>query len=1008
MDSGKNKSSELKSKKGNMNNKKGMLYAFQLIQNGKVPACKWTDSKNQKKFCIQVNNDRNITNLGIPCGKKNNLCVIDIDCTKDDNIHDNVFFKTFGEPENWFKLFGCPVVKTQSGGYHLYFQEEPCVLQTQNAETHIDVRAEGGYIVAPGSMINGNKYEIIQGDISNIPTMNETLIQVMEFNYVGSKNSDKSKNRIRTKIIKSKNGKEIIVEEVFGCDQSLYNYDYSDFMLRNILKGLDKKYFNDYHYWFIFTTAMKQIDRKDLWIEFSKKYGEKEYNELYNQDIYDGIKQHRTIMAFNHILIQSKYKNARTTLDYYKYKKTLKNKIKSDLKIKRSKLGINDTGDQENYFKILKDQLFKIIVIKSDTGTGKTTAFKKYMKNRNKRSNSKKFLSLVSRKTLAQEQFNIFNEYGIECHHYQFEAFDDENYICQVDSIMKLGYAINNGWFTDYDILLDEWNSIVKHIFTSTTLNKTRILVIEKLIEVLKQAETIWCIDADISDSSLLFLKENVDYHCEKTLYIENEFQQNKNKEAEELYAYEDIIEKMKPETAMMVACDEARTCHLVENELKQHENKKDLSMIVIDRLTDEALLENLNLDDYDIVIFSPKIIYGLDSTRTRPVFGVYRETTIDPKDMVQQINRCRSISKLWFYFERKTCYECEFNTFQDCIDDTKNMKKWCDKQDHLHLEMNYSGEMYQSIFNRFKYDDDAFKTNPSAHFRKIIKERGFKVQTHIAQSKAINPKLKDDKKRRIENITPEDVYVKDQNKFLYLSDTDIMEHAEIFLESQFITQFLNSKLYLFNEYGTRFNAEKGIWIDDFKEVWCDKTEKMITNDKELSDKERSENFIEKLEYDVKECQDYDVKKIKSAKNRMLFIHEFRKEIKLENKFTLENPTLMSKDKADEMFSKYQNTFKSSAKHTENPLYTEKGIQELLCKMYKNLFGCAPFQGVDKKSTVDGVRKTEYIYKDNLENKKFSRMKTIYFKHKEGYVQHKLNEINPQTGEPYYMENNDE
>ena len=1004
MNSGKNKSSEKKSNKSNMNNKHGMYYAFKLIHNGKVPACKWTEHKNQKKICIQVNNDRNLANLGIPTGKRNNLCVIDIDCTKDENMFDNVFFLTFGDPENWFKLFGCPVVRTQSGGYHLYFQDEPRVLQTQNAETHIDVRAEGGYIVAPGSKINQNKYEIVQGDIGVVPTMNETLIKFMEYNYVGSKNSDKKKATIRTKIIKSKNGKEIVVQEVIGCDQSLYNYDYSDYMLNNIIKGLDKKYFNDYHYWLIFTTAMKQIDRQDLWIEYSKKYAQKEYNELYNLDIWNGIKQHRTIMAFNHILIQSKYKNARTTLDYYKYKKTLENKIKADLKINRNKLGINEQGEQEDYFNKLKQELFKIIVIKSDTGTGKTTAFKKYMKNRKGR----KFLSLVSRKTLAQEQFNIFNEYGIECHHYLFEQFEDENYICQIDSIMKLGHAINENWFSDYDILLDEWNSIVKYIFTSSTLNKTRILVIEKLIDILQQAETIWCIDADISDSCLMFLRENVDTDMNKTLYVDNTFQHNKNTEAEELYSYENIVEKMKDETEMMICCDEARTCHLIENELKQHENKKDKKIIVIDRLTDETILENLDLDEYDIVIFSPKIIYGLDSTRSRPVFAIYRETTIDPKDMVQQINRCRSITKLWFYFERKTCYECEFNTFQDCIDDTKNMKKWCDKQDHLHMEMIYSGKMYMSIFNRFKYDEDAFKTNPSAHFRKIIKSRGFKVQTHIAQSKAINPKLKDDKNRRIENITPEDAYVQEQNKFLYLSDKDIMEHAEIFLESSFITQFLNSKLYLFNEYGTRFNPEKNEWCDDFKEVWCPETEKMIVGNKELTEKERSENFIEKLEYDVRECQDYDVKKIRSAKSKMLFIHELRQAIKLPNKFTIENPTLMDVDTADKLWSKYQATYSSQAKHDENPFYTEKGIQDIMCKMYKNLFGCAPFQGKEKKSTVDGVRKSEYIYKDNFDNKKFSRMKTIYFKHKKGYVQHKLNELNPATGEPYHLELDDE
>lgn len=986
MDSGKIKSSEKKSNNNIMIRKNGMYWCFPLIPNTKNPACKWKSPSEQKLISVKVNDKKNICNLGVPCGKRNNLCVIDIDCTKDENMYENVFFKTFGDPENWNKIFGCPVIKSQSGGFHLWFQEQEEILQTQNSETHIDVRAEGGYIICPGSMIDDRKYEIVQGDIGAIPKMTPTLIEFMKLNYVGKKNSGKPNKTIRTKIIKSKNGKEIIMQEIIGCDQSLYRYDYSDFMLNNIIKGLPKKYFNEYHYWFIFTTAMKQIDRQDLWEEYSKKFGEKEYNELHNLDIWTGITGHRHILAINHILKESSYKNARTSLDYYKYKAILKNKIKPHQKINRKKLGINEDGLQEDYFKKLAE-LKKIIMIKSDTGTGKTTAYKKYIKMKNK-----KFISLVSRKTLGEEQYHLFCKFGIQCSYYEYERFEDDSYICQVDSIMKLKYAISEGWLQGYEIFMDEFNSIIKYIFTSSTLNKSRIVVIETLIELLKQASNIWCVDADISDNSLLFIKENIDFNLEDTLFIQNEYKHNNNTEAQEMFSYEDIIEKMKDETQMIIACDEARTCHMIEEQLKQHENKKDIKIVVIDRLTDKEILSGFNMDDYDIVLFSPKIVYGLDSVRERSVFAVYKESTIDAKDMVQQINRCRNIKKLWFYFERKTCYDCEFNTFQDCIDDTKNVQKWCEKNDYLHMEMNFSGSMYQNIFNRFKYDDDAFKTNPSAHFRKIIKDRGFKVLTSIFQSKSIDPKLKEDKERRVENITPELKFVKEQNKFLLLNDKQIMDNPEIFLESQFITQFINSKLYMFSEYGKRYCPEKREWKDDFKEVWSEEKEEFIV-DKEKSEKERYDAFIEKLKTDVKDSEDYSVNKISSKKSKILFIDRFRQTINLPNKFTLENPTLPERNVADEMFSEYLSTFRSSAKFEENPFYTEKGIQDILCKMYKNVFGCAPFKGKEEKYTdANGERKSRYIYVDDFENKKFKRMKNIYFKHKKNFMEKKNEE----------------
>ena len=972
---------KLNSQNKNINNnnimikKNGMYYCHQLINNSKNPSCKWKEPNNQKKISLTLNNEKNIANFGVVCGRRNNLCVVDIDCSKEENMNDNVFIQTFGDAENWFKLWGCPVVKTRSGGFHLYFQENPRILQTQNPETHIDIRAEGGYVVAPGSIVGEGKYEIIQGDIGRLPEMSENLTEFLEINYVGSKNSKKEKPKTRIKIIKSKKGKEIKIEEVIGVDQSLYNYNYSDHMLNNIINGLPDEYFNDYHHWFVFTTAMKQIERPDLWEEHSEKRGKKEYNIIHNQEIWDGIKGHKTILAFNHILINSTYKNARTTLDYYKYKELLPNEISPHRVINRKKLGIkpkvsdaNENDEQEDYFNELVSECKKLMFIKSDTGTGKTTSFKKYIKNSNR-----KFLSIVSRKTLGQEQYKVFNNDGIDCQYYEYSNFEGGSYIIQVDSIMKLRYAHEReGWFSDYDMFFDEFNSLVKHLFTSATLNKVRIVVMELLISIIKNCNRIWMTDADISDNSILFMKNNIDNFDENSLFIQNKYNHNNNKIAEELFSYDDIMNKIKEVDECIIACDEARTCQCVENEIKKHENKKDKKIVVVDRYTDEEILSNFNMDDWDIVIFSPKVIYGLDSVRSRPVFAVYKETTIDAGDMVQQINRCRNITKLWFYFERKTCYDCEYNTFKDCIDDTNDIKKWCEKNDHLHQDFQNPGinKMYVNIFNRFKYNQDSYSTNPSAHFRRIIKERGFKINTHICQSKKIETKLREDKKRRLEDITPEAKFVQDQNKFLHLSDSEIMEHPEIFLESQFITQYINSKLFLFDEFGKRYNPKLKKWIDEYQEEG-------------MNIEDRHKDFIEKLKLDVEKNEDFSVKKIRSPKNKMLFINKVREAVKQPNKFSIEGISLVDNDTAQELWSEYLSTFTSKSKNEENPFLTEKGIQGIMCKMYKNLFGMAPFEGVEKKSTVNGVRVSEYIYKDNFNNKKFVRMKDVYFKGRE-------------------------
>ena len=87
------------------------------------------------------------------------------------------------------------------------------------------------------------------------------------------------------------------------------------------------------------------------------------------------------------------------------------------------------------------------------------------------------------------------------------------------------------------------------------------------------------------------------------------------------------------------------------------------------------------------------------------------------------------------------------------------------------------------------------------------------------------------------------------------------MEHPEIFLESQFITQYINSKLFLFDEFGKRYNPKLKKWIDEYEEEG-------------MNIEDRQKDFIEKLKLDVNNSEDFSVKKIRSSKNKMLFINK--------------------------------------------------------------------------------------------------------------------------------------
>ena len=114
--------------------------------------------------------------------------------------------------------------------------------------------------------------------------------------------------------------------------------------------------------------------------------------------------------------------------------------------INKDKLGYDFIDDKHNY------------VIRSDTGTGKTTSFKHYIKNTNQ-----KFISIVSRISLGEEQYNVFNEYGIDSKFYQFledgQPFDNnDNCVTTIDSIVKL----RNIDISEYVLFLDEYASIIE------------------------------------------------------------------------------------------------------------------------------------------------------------------------------------------------------------------------------------------------------------------------------------------------------------------------------------------------------------------------------------------------------------------------------------------------------------------------------------------------------------------------------------------------------------------
>lgn len=153
------------------------IKVFPITPNAKTPAIdKWKERSCKPTELAPYFKNHNIAiNAGA-----SGLVVIDFDCSK----------PTFSEDaqnilDDLIRLFPtAPRVRTQSGGYHIYFRNnDPQITNRTGAlPKGIDVRGNGGYVLCPPSSVEGRGYEWIvplpdaYEDIPELPALLKNTI----------------------------------------------------------------------------------------------------------------------------------------------------------------------------------------------------------------------------------------------------------------------------------------------------------------------------------------------------------------------------------------------------------------------------------------------------------------------------------------------------------------------------------------------------------------------------------------------------------------------------------------------------------------------------------------------------------------------------------------------------------------------------------------------------------------------------------------------------------------
>ena len=707
---------------------------FKLLNNSKNPSSEWYKSNLPSAMrCRTLNHldDCKEINFGIICGKCNDIVVVDLDFYKD---YPTEFMQVFGE--KYIEDFNTFTVKTGSGGIHLYFKYTKKIKATQNVEFSIDIKSDGGYVVAPFTSITTDDGTVKTYDVRHWAPIQEIPDNLSQWI------NDKLYKKARTK--KPRNPKikttnpitnEEVEEDQDIIDLGVYKYDLTDKEIEKyFIKGLDKSFFNEYGEYIKFATAMKTLGAKKLWKKYPKLNNPVDNNinskghKLWLKNTWDGITRHNELFCIEHLAAESKVQGSSNILKYTKYKPTECHTEIPNITINRDKLGKRD-GEQIDFILEFKDGT-KCIVARSDTGTGKTTATKKYLADSNKR-----FISIVSRISLGKEQSKVFKSAGIEVDYwsdlqeemdernqgaYHFDEYmrwDDmegNNLVITIDSLGKLA-----NWedFYGYTIYLDEFNSLVEYFITCGNMGNKRVLIYKILNKILKEAELVVCTDADISDNSLELLKIwDIDYK-----YINNEYNHNNGVNATEIPEFDGFMHKLN-KTPKWLCCADSKT--MVDIMAKMSADKAKLVKVYTSDYTGD-----IDLDADDCILFSPKIVYGLDSVMERPVFCYYKCHTITPAAMVQQICRNRNITDIFFHFnsQGKGVSSYKYHDIEEAREDIIARDKYGNSLFKI-IDKDMADE-YVNLLSRFEYNYDCYNTNKFAHFLNILKGRGVLIK---------------------------------------------------------------------------------------------------------------------------------------------------------------------------------------------------------------------------------------------------------------------------------------
>lgn len=734
------------------------LQKILLVKNSKVPAQKnW--HKNLYKTVYT-----NYYNVGIPCGLINNLLVLDID-EKDNGSNEwEKYVKEYGEPLTVKQT-------TPNNGFHLIFNfshnDPACSFlineylknKTKFRGVGLDIRANGGYICAEPSTIDGKAYKFIRSfENYEVLDMPESLINWLCVGQITNKTTLKTP----VKIPKT-------------------SFNITNENLKEYLDMLPDKYLNNFSDWLKILAICKNLEQFDIFDEWSKNSDK--YNKLNNLKLW---KKNNGVFNINYLLYLIKIEcgvsvdnKAHGFKAYIPISKPISFNV-----VAMSNKYLFDSNYNGIQFDTALFNNYETIIIKSTTGTGKTTATAKHCAEMFKLNKEEplKVISIVPRISLAQQHVSSFNSAGVKLFSYinednktEFNLNTDNIVIC-INSLLKLDNLpiniINNSI-----IYIDEITSFLECLTHNDLLNNKLKQIYTLLIKLVTNCKKIIVSDALISDNVFEFLKYRADSN---KVYLENSFLKFENVIAVRLFDENVFMEKL----AIQIFTNEPFLCcsdscaEITKLYIKMLSGVSEELKFKFMLITSDTKIKITNASEQfkdKFVFYSPSITYGVDFQSYQPqnVFSYIKGASIQPSGFFQQVTRTRNIKKLYYYCHDHS-EEPKYNNISDVTEYFSNVVNITENNIfNICINSNEKDEITVNkniFFNLYCYNSyvfDTYASNKLTHFEKILEENGFKLSVS-GKKRALKWEVKEKMTEELE-IYREDIY----NQFLKATETE-------------------------------------------------------------------------------------------------------------------------------------------------------------------------------------------------------------------------------------------